>query len=82
MDGDWADDKAREFCNERWPSQRVEADDLAALLRSTRREALDMAARLCVIRSVSWSREDNERSDDYREGIEHAASQLAQRLRS
>ena len=36
---DWAETRAREFCNERWPSQRVEADDLAALLREVRQEA-------------------------------------------
>ena len=40
----WAEMRAREFCNERWPSQRVEADELAALLREvegrTRSETL------------------------------------------
>ena len=37
---DWAETRAREFCNERWPSQRVEADDLAALLREVWEEGL------------------------------------------
>ena len=35
---DWAEKRAREFCNERWPSQRVEADDLAAMLREVATE--------------------------------------------
>ena len=37
---DWAETRAREFCNERWPSQRVEADDLAALRREVWEEGL------------------------------------------
>lgn len=37
----------------------------------------DRAKRLASMRSCSWSKEDDLRSLDYREGVEAAASQLA-----
>jgi hypothetical protein len=46
-----------------------------------RNQALEDAARLCVRRSISWSYEDDQRSQDYREGVEDAASQLARAIR-
>jgi hypothetical protein len=42
---------------------------------------LEEAARLCVRRSCTWTPEEDKRSQDYREGIEDAASDLARRIR-
>ncbi len=41
----------------------------------------ERASRLCNLRSCSWSTEDDLRSQDYREGIEDAASQLRDAIR-
>ena len=58
---DWAETRAREFCNERWPSQRVEADDLAALLREVYGQARsETLVRCCICQDVTAPRPDCE----------------------
>lgn len=46
-----------------------------------RREALEEARRLCVLRMTAWTVADDQRSQDFRDGIEKACSDVAQRLR-
>lgn len=55
---------------------------LVEVVRAARLRGREEVARIAVRRSCSWSAEDDRRSQDFREGIETAASQVAAHARA
>lgn len=45
------------------------------------RQTAEHCARIAVYRSCSWTTEDDKRSNDFREGLETGASQIAATIR-
>jgi hypothetical protein len=75
-EADWQDEDGRPGIG------RAVEDAIAAAARDAERAALERAARLCVRRSVSWSRYDDDQPAEYRRGVEETASQLAAAIRA
>jgi hypothetical protein len=85
-----AEERAADIMTRCWNSGKADPPppfagleaEIARAVREAEGAMRERAARLCVLRSCTWSGSDDRRSQDYREGIGDAASQLAAAIRA